>query len=121
MEEIKNHLLGGMAFETFAALFIIAMLGVLFSLLIHTTNRDVYSQNSPVRFSFIYMLKDNFSRIFLNIFACVVLIRFCKELTGKDLNDWVAFMLGMTLDKIMELLKNLNFLDRLNFLDKKAE
>lgn len=58
------------------------------------------------------MLKDNWQRITLNAILMVVTIRFCKEITGMDLNMFVALLLGVSYDKLGELLRNKKVLDQ---------
>jgi hypothetical protein len=107
-----KHLLGGLNPDQFAACVFFALVGVVISLLIHATNRDKNAPRTPVKFSFSFLLADNWQRILLNLLMILVTLRFCKEITGYDINMFVALVIGLAYDKLGELLRNKCIIDK---------
>lgn len=103
---IKAYIFGNMDFNMFVASLLFALVGVLISLLLHATTRDQNSESTPVKFSFLFMLKDNWKRILLSIILVIVTIRFLKELTGLELNMFFSLCIGLVYDKLAEYLKS---------------
>jgi hypothetical protein len=60
----------------------------------------VISTRTPVKFSWSFFLRDNVRRIFFNLILIVVAIRFTTELTGKAINEWHSFLIGLSSDGI---------------------
>jgi len=102
----SQSILGGYTIPHVVALLVFAMAGVLISLLIHSTNRDKGSPNTPVKFSLWFLLKDNWKRILLNLLLIVVTIRFCQEITGLQVTEFIALLIGVSYDKLSEFLQN---------------
>jgi hypothetical protein len=109
-DKLVTEILGQSTPLHFFVLFVWAMVGVIISLLIHATNRDVASTRTPVKFNFLFLLKDNAGRVVLNLLLIIVTLRFCKEITGFDINQFVAFCIGICYDKLAELLRNANII-----------
>ena len=112
MNKLLNHLLGPQDIWSFIACLLFALVGITISLLIHATNRYKESEKSPYKFSFSFLIKDNWQRILLNILLILMTIRFCKEITGLDLNMFVALLIGMAYDKLAEWLRNKCIIDK---------
>lgn len=86
-------------------LFFFAPIGILFVLLMGTRLRDPRSLNSPQRFSWNYLWNDNVKRILASILAVYITLRFMTELTGWQLNEWRAVIVGTAWDGIALFLK----------------
>ena len=57
-----------------------ATIGVLMALLLDSQKRDQASINTPVKFSFLFLLKDNWKTIVLTFLAILVTLRFASSL-----------------------------------------
>lgn len=101
-----QKLIGSVDPQTFIASFLFALIGVALSLLLHTTKRDVRSDNTPFAFSWSFLLKDNIRRIIAGLLLIYVAIRFYPDLFGEPMTDWTALGIGLAIDKVAELLKN---------------
>lgn len=113
---IKQYLLGGIDPALFAACFIAACVGVLFILLVGTRLRDPKSNNSPEKWSWKYLWSDNALRIYANIIAVIVSLRFMTELFGWELTVWKGFIIGTGWDMLALLIKQ-----KTNLLDPKPK
>lgn len=102
---MKQYLLGGLDPALYAACFIAACVGVLFILLIGTSLRDPLSANSPAKWSWSYLMSDNAKRIYANIIAIIVSLRFMTELFGWELTVWKGFIIGTGWDAIALIIK----------------
>ncbi len=112
MNKFLQHLLGTMDVPYFFALVFFAMTGAVISLLIHASNRNKESMNTPYRFNFWFLIRDNWQRVILNLILIVVTIRFCTEITGYKITEFVALLIGVFYDKLGEFLRNKNILDK---------
>lgn len=106
MNNLFTHLLGTTDIAKFVACVLFALVGVVISLLVHATNRDKNSMKTPYHFSFTFLIADNWQRILLNLLLILVTIRFCKEITGMELNMFVSLIIGVGFDKLAEFLRN---------------
>lgn len=111
-QQFLQNFLGTTDVAYFTSALVFALLGALISLLIQTSNRDKNSMRTPYKFSWGFMIADNWQRVLLNILLILITVRFCQELTGKKLSLFVALTIGITYDKILELLRNFCVLDK---------
>jgi len=102
---IKQQLLGGIEPSLFAASFIAALVGILFTLLIGSTLRDVNSEWSPKNFSWKYLLSDNAKRIYANLLAVIITLRFMPDVIGVELSVWKGFVVGTAWDVLALIIK----------------
>jgi hypothetical protein len=101
-----QQILGTDTYQAFVTQYFFAMIGVLISLLLHGANRDVKEPSTPNSFSFLFLLKDNWKRIILNLLIIFVTIRFFKDLTGFELSLFFCLVVGFSYDKLLQLLKD---------------
>ena len=107
-----QKIIGSNDLTSFLAAFIFALIGVALSLLWHATTRNQNSPNTPVKFSWNFLLSDNVKRIAASLITIFIAIRFYPDLFGKPINEYLAFGVGLGLDKISEVIKNkTNLLD----------
>lgn len=104
--KILYHLLGTNDYALVLIGFVYAMIGVALSLLIHSTKRDPNKQNSPIKFSWNFFLKDNLIRIITGLILIMIFMRFTTELIGKEPTVYSAFLIGFMSDKLIEILKS---------------
>lgn len=98
--------MGSVDLQTFITSFSYALIGVILSLLLQTTTRDVRSENTPFVFSWKFLFKDNIKRIVAGILVIFVTIRFYPDLFGKQITDFLALGIGLGIDKAAEIIKN---------------
>lgn len=101
MEEI----LGTETYQAFITQFFFSLVGAAISLLLAGANRKVEKVTTPYKFSLLFLLKDNWKRITLNLLVIFVTIRFFKELTGFELSLFFCLAIGFSYDKLLQLLK----------------
>ncbi len=106
MKEFISTLLGGQTAGAFAALLFFALLGALISLLFHTTKRDPVSSSTPIRFSWIFFIQDNWKRALTSFLLIYVFLRFTPELIGVQLNEFWAIAIGLCNDQLAQVIKN---------------
>jgi hypothetical protein len=109
---MKDLLFGGISPQHFLVMLFFALLGVMISLLVHSTNRDPKAIRTPFRFKLLFLIDDNIQRILLNLLLIVVAIRFSKEILGFEIKPFIALLIGVSFDKLAELLRNTNLLDK---------
>lgn len=110
-----QDILGTETYQAFITQFFFAIVGVVISLLMAGANRDV-NKTTTSKFSFIYLLKDSWKRILLNLLIIFVTIRFFKELTGFELSLFFCLVIGFSYDKLLQIIKK-----KTEFLDVKIE
>jgi hypothetical protein len=91
---------------SFAAAIFFAFVGVVLSLLLQTTKRDINADSTPFDFSWKFLLSDNVKRIATTLLLIYIAIRFYPDLFGKPINEYLALGVGLALDKIAEVIKN---------------
>ena len=104
--KILYNLLGTNDYSIVLIGFVYAMIGVLLSLLIHSNKRDPNTQNSPIKFSWGFFLKDNLKRVLTGLILILIFMRFSTELIGKDPTVYSSFLIGFMSDKLIEILKS---------------
>lgn len=109
---MMNLLLGGLQPQNFFAMLFFAAIGATISILVHSTNRDPGATRSPFSYDFFFLFKDNWQRIVLNFLLILVVIRFSQELLGFEIKPFVALLVGISFDKLSELLRNSNLIDK---------
>ena len=88
-----------------AAAFVFALIGIFITLLLGTTTRQVLSENSPMHFSWSYLLSDNFKRIVATLLMVVISLRFVHDLFGFELSSWHGFVIGSGWDGLAFIIK----------------
>jgi hypothetical protein len=103
-------ILGGGTAGAFLAYVAIAFVCVVISVLIDVSKRDVASPNSPVKFSWKFMLAANLPRFVANILAIPILIRLIYEYVDPKWMVLLAVVIGIMVDQLANWLKNLGIL-----------
>ena len=115
MEEFKSLVLGEVSVACYLAAELFALLALIVSLYLHSFTRDVKSPNTPVEFSWMFLITDNVKRIVVGQIVLFLLFRFTSEYIGRSLNMKTAvaigFLLSFGIDKAIQFLK-----DRFNIL-----
>lgn len=110
-----QDILGTDTYQAFITQFFFAIIGAIISLLLAGANRDKEKKTTS-KFSLIYLLKDSWKRITLNLLIIFVTIRFFKELTGFELSLFFCLIIGFSYDKLLQIIKK-----KTEFLDVKIE
>ena len=92
--------------------------GVLMALLIDSQKRDQNSTATPVKFSFLFLLKDNWKTIVLTFLAVLITLRFASsvfpdQFTSEGLDSplgkekWMfgSFLIGLGYNSLLQFLK----------------
>jgi len=74
-----SYLLGFIPGGMFLAMIFFAAIGVFIRLLVDATGRDQNSPNTPVKFKFGFLLKDNWKTIALSVVLILVTLRFAAS------------------------------------------
>jgi hypothetical protein len=95
----------------YLASFFFAIIAVIISMYIHSRKRNVNSHDTPVRFSWYFLLWDNAKRGFIGVLVTFLLLRFF----GPASMEWavaISFFVAGSLDTaIAFVFENFNFLD----------
>jgi hypothetical protein len=83
-----------------------AGIGIIVSLLWHAATRDASAPSTPYKFDFLFLLKDNWKRILLSCLEVYIVLVFFKEFTGLELSRFWCLAIGLSLDKISQLIKD---------------
>jgi hypothetical protein len=111
-----KYILGGIEPAFFFACMFFALMGILLVLLLGTRLRDKNSLDSPHHFSWSYLFSDNAKRIYASIIATLLTLRFMTEITGWELTQWKAVIVGTAWDSIALFIKQ-----KTNILDPKSK
>ena len=98
---------GGMQPIHFWYCVLFAAIGAYITLQIEANSRNVHSKYSPQQFSYMVLIQQNWQRILLNIVCIYVVLRFCKEITGIELTEFKALIVGLGIDGVQLLFKKL--------------
>jgi hypothetical protein len=60
----------------------------------HSRTRDKESANTPQKFSWSFLIWDNFKRIVAGQLLMFLVFRFSTEILGRELNMWWAVLIG---------------------------
>lgn len=116
MGKFQSILTGSTPEDIFMSFCFFAILGIALSLLWHTNRRDPLSDKTPMEFSWIFMLRDNAKRILASVISVYACLRFTPEILNIQLNDFWAFAIGLSFDKLAEFIK-----DKTSLLDVKRK
>jgi hypothetical protein len=106
LAQVKAQIKGDLSVPEFLAALFFSLIGVLISLLFHANTRNPNTTTSPVKFSWLYLLRDNWKRILLAFLLICITLKFLPELTGLKLNMFYALCIGLVWDKLAEYLKS---------------
>lgn len=120
--EKYSYLLGPVPKGLFLAMFLFATVGVFMALLIDSQKRDQCSTSTPVKFSFLFLLKDNWKTIVLTFFAILCTLRFAPLLFPDQFKaETLALPLGAEKWLFGSLLIGLGYNSLLQFLKEKSD
>jgi hypothetical protein len=104
--DFLQAIMGNISIGTFFAYLLWAFVGHILYLLRGAADRDKFSTDSPVAFSWSYLFKDNawksLQYLLLNGLIAIVAIRFAPEVLHTDISPWVAVLIGFTLPILVD-------------------
>lgn len=106
MDKFLYLILGTNDLVSFAASCFFALVGILLSLLLHATKRDVNEPTSPVQFSWSYLFCNNFKRILIAVISVFIALRFSDQLLGTRLTLFFSFIIGLSIDNLAKIIQN---------------
>jgi hypothetical protein len=97
------NLTRGVTPEFVVSFYILALLGMLFSALLHKmTHRIIHKRSQPKG-----KTTHTVARFIANLIAVYVFILFHEHFTNSGLTMFIAFVVGLTIDKIILLIQSL--------------
>lgn len=125
IHQIKALILGPVSVAYYVAAEFFALIALTLSLYLQAQKRDPNSASTPIKFSWLFLIWDNFKRIVIGQMVLFLIFRFASELMGRQLNMWVAvgvgFGLSFGIDKAIQYLKDKSGffqMDREKLIDK---
>lgn len=113
-----SELLGSRSVAVWLASFTFILIGVIVSLRISARDRNKLSPNTPEKFNWWFLIRDNISRTIGSIFVAFSLVRFGEELAGITMNYFGCFLLGLCFDQVYKLLIDWQKKGRDKFINK---
>ena len=104
IEAYLSEVLGEKSLATWLASFTFIVIGVIVSLRLSAYKRDVESPNTPIKFKWSFLLRDNISRFIGSIFVAFSIVRFGEELVNITIGSFGSFLLGLSFDQVYKLL-----------------
>jgi len=105
-KEFWNYIFGTGPTEFLIAALVWAYVGAFVMMLINTTKRDPASPTSPFCFKWSYFFSDNSKRILANVILIFIAVRFSSEFLGAKLTMYVALIIGLGFDRLVQLAKD---------------
>lgn len=108
MEKFTTLILGTQDFPTYAAYFVFTLIGAIISLYVKSLKRDPDSKNTPRKFSWAFLIQDNFMRLVAGFLLSFIAFRFSTEFIGVevvsiDIIMWSAVLIGASTDRLAGL------------------
>lgn len=116
--EKYSYLLGFVEARLFLTMLLFAIVGIGLSLLMDAQSRDQNSTNTPVKFSFKFLLKDNWKTILTTAIAVLITLRFAPLLFPDQFKvdqtgdpkaiEWFlfgSFGIGLLYNQLVQFLK----------------
>lgn len=107
MEKFTTLMLGNQDPSTYAAYFLFALIGAIISLYVKSLKRDKSSTNTPVKFSWGFLITDNLMRLLAGFLLSFLAFRFSTEFIGAEVTMWAAVLIGASTDRLAGLFQAL--------------
>lgn len=107
MDKFLELLLGDTDLPTYAAYFVFATIGAILSLYVKSLKRDPNSENTPEKFSWLFLIQDNVMRLFAGFLLAFLAFRFGTEFVGSTVTVFSAIFIGASTDRLAGLFENL--------------
>jgi hypothetical protein len=107
IQEFIQNLLGSLSPAKYAAGFVFALISAIISLRLHAKNRDKSSFNTPVKFSWRFMIQDNAQRLFTGFLITFSAFRFAPQILNQEYSMFLAFVVGLINDQVAWLISKI--------------
>lgn len=94
MDKYLELMLGTTDVPTYLAALTFALIGAILSLRRKANKRDELSNNTPIKFSWRFLLQDNFQQFFTGLLITFLAFRFSNEFYGQDVTMMFALGIG---------------------------
>ena len=105
MEKLMEMLFGSYDIWDLLGYSIFFVLGMFLYSYLEVENRNVQSTNTPKEWSWKFWVMDNWRRYIGSVVLIYIIFRFFIELTGNELSEFTALMMGFTGDGIVGMKK----------------
>lgn len=102
--EIVNYFLGGVDINFLIAFYVMAIIGVFLSFLLHFSKKKKKRKETGTekKFSWWFLFLDNAVRFTTSVICLFVIVRFYSKLQlPVELDMFLAFTCGMTIDRLI--------------------
>lgn len=116
--ENYSYVLGFTSLQAFLAMCFFAAIGIIISLLIDSQKRNQNSTRTPVKFSWWFLLKDNWKTILLTALVVLMTLRFVTSFfpdqfigeevgTAEGLEKWMfgSLIIGLSFNQLIQIWK----------------
>ena len=114
METVKTFdqmVLGGYTVGQFFGFFFWALVGVYLLMQFKANSRDVISPRTPTSWSWRFFITDNVRRIVFNAIMILTTIRFSTDITGRQINEFWALVIGLSSDGLALILAHFRIIN----------
>lgn len=110
-QEIASGLLGDYKLSFYITYFLFVIIGVIVSLYLGSLKRDKFSESTPEKFNFKFLIQDNLLRVFGSISLIFLLIRLGVEINLVP-EYYTAALMGFSFDTVIAKAEKLQDLAR---------
>ena len=103
MDKYLELMLGTTDVPTYLAALSFALIGAIISLRRKAGKRDELSQNTPIKFSWRFLLQDNFQQFFTGVLITFLAFRFSNEFYGQNVTMIFALTIGFGANELAGL------------------
>ena len=107
MSQFLNQLLGTTDLPTYAAWFVLATIGAFLGVVVRAKLKYKNTSDTPEKWSFPFLLKDNLLNFIIGFFITFVFIRFSKEMLNMEPTAFGALIIGATNNELATLFVSL--------------
>ena len=100
MKSFVEYLIGDVTLPHFAAGMLFVGIGLLVTLLLDVSQRDVESKRTPRQWSWRFFWSDNMLRFILNLLVAISFIRFWPDIDGEEISMFYCFCIGLCFDSL---------------------
>lgn len=96
MNKFLEQMLGTNDVPTYLAWFVFAFIGAFTAILIRAKAKYKNSSNTPVKWSWSFLFKDNAINLLLGFLVTFIFLRFSQETLKVEPSAWIALLVGAT-------------------------
>lgn len=101
VDSFSVEVLGNKSIAVWLASFTFVLIGVIVSLRLSSLKRNKDSPNTPIKFSLLFLIRDNILRGLGSLFVAFSVIRFSEELLQIQFTYFFCFTLGACFDQAL--------------------